>query len=1087
MASSGKKEYTLKINGLAKNITDVTKLEEVLAKLDTTIGKANQTTATSTQTTRQRSSALTEEEKAEKKLLETIDRAVRARTDANRAQIEANLAAREAQREVTREIQVRNTAEGSIRQMGMQLTDMRNRYENLTRAQREDINVGGELLRQIQALDKEYKNLRESTGNFRDSVGNYEKATSGLGKLNESIGNVSSTSLGFAQNLMQTNQLMGLFGDNSEENTERTKNLQKVMLALTVVQGLSNTLLKENNGISIASIALSKVHTAQVYARAIAISLATKNTLAATIAQKAFNLVAAANPYVLLAMALAAVVLALADFSSGADTATDSGERYKSVVNGVTFATKEARDAHDGLIRKIRDIQIEIDLANGKLTEYQANLLKLTNSRTDAYQDALGKYNDAIAESNKLLEDDFNSWAVTFNGFTGAWEKAVDKSNKRAKEAKKQLNNDLDRIDVEYQKNQEKQNTQHNAAINKQNEDNRIANLTGLNQSLAQIDRARKEELTKAKKDNETAIAQNKKLPKEQQIVLADLEAINSKYDKQRDAAEKDANKKAADASKAAQDRRKADLEKQKATLEKERDLIRKAEDDKTSLVVNEFERRRAEVDAKYARQREDLQRQIDTDTNLTEKGREAIRAVIANIDAHISADRKKIREDELKAEKEAEAKRKELLDKRIADADRRNSLLLSGLDIALEQAQQKIGEVVSRNKGGLELINVEATRANLAASNKALDEYIAGIKKAQEALKASHEATIKDLKEGTPEYEEELQKYTAANIQLNANLVDANKQREANTKASNDVLTDYYSDLFKKIGKYAEAASMAVSSVMDTFNMGLEMQIESLNEQLESLTERYEEVKELREESTERVEELEQRLRDATGGTAEALKEQLQDEMHNKAELEREEARLQKEKEKREAEIAKKEKQVKRNNLISNIAQSIANTAMAVVQALAAVPPPFNFALAALVGAMGAVQTGIMTKQLTKLEDGGLINGPSHANGGARIQGTNIEVEGGEYVVNKESTAANSRLIDFINNTRSTITAADLVGVVPGDTNTPVIINNQTGGLDYEALADAMANIHIEPKVAVTDIMDAEDTVVNVRDLAGY
>lgn len=1085
MASSGKKEYTLKINGLAKNITDVTKLEEVLSKLDTTIGKANQTTAASTQTTRQRSSALTEEEKAEKKLVETIDKVVRARTDANRAQIEANLAAREAQREVTREIQVRNTAEGSIRQMGMQLTDMRNRYENLTRTQREDINVGGELLRQIQALDKEYKNLRESTGNFRDSVGNYEKATSGLGKLGQSIDGVSKTSLGFAQNLMQTNQLMFLFGDNSDKNAEQTKNLQKVILALTIVQGLSNTLLKENNGVSIASIAIEKVHTLQVRARAAAISLANKNTIAATIAQKAFNLVAKANPYVLLATALIAVVGALVAYNASANDATDATDKYKSSVDGVTFATKEARDAHDDLIRKIRDIQIEIDVANGKLTEYQANLLRISNKGVDAAEEVRKKY----AELREEVEKEYKPAFYNTNPFTGEgtgyfYEKQQEEKRKKLAQLNKDEGKELLGIQEATNSGLENENARRNAAILKQNEDNEIALKSGLEQNLAQIARARREANKKAEAENETA---RKEMAEGRKASLVDIEKLNATFDKQEAEARKDANKKAADAGKAAQDRRKADLEKQKATLEKERDLIRKAEDDKTSLIVNEFERRRAEVDAKYVRQREDLQRQLDTDTNLTEKGREAIRAVIANIDGHIEADRKKIREDELKAEKEVEAKRKELLDKRIADADRRNSLLLSGLDIALEQAQQKIGEVVSRNKGGLELINVEATRANLAASNKALDEYIAGIKKAQEALKDSHEATIKDLKEGTPEYEEELQKYAAANIQLNANLEDANKQREANTKASNDVLTDYYSDLFTKIGKYAEAASMAVSSVMDTFNMGLEMQIESLNEQLESLTERYEEVKELREESTERVEELEQRLRDATGGTAEALKEQLQDEMHNKAELEREEARLQKEKEKREAEIAKKEKQVKRNNLISNIAQTIANTAMAVVQALAAVPPPFNFALAALVGAMGAAQVGMMTKQLTKLEDGGLINGPSHANGGARIQGTNIEVEGGEYVVNKESTAANSRLIEFINNNRSTITAADLVGVVPGDTNTPVIINNQSNSLDYEALADAMANIHIEPKVAVTDIMDAEDTVVNVRDLAGY
>lgn len=1104
MASSGKKEYTLKINGLTKNITDVTKLEEVLSKLDTTIGKANQTTAASTQTTRQRSNALTEEEKAEKKLVETIDKAVRARTDANRAQIEANLAAREAQREVTREIQVRNTAEGSIRQMGMQLTDMRNRYENLTRAQREDINIGGELLRQIQALDKEYKNLRESTGNFRDSVGNYEKGLSGLNRLSGGIDRVSQSSMGLAQSLLATNQLMGLFGDNSEENSQQAQQLQKILALLGVIQGINNNIFKSGIATTKAASLAEGIHTIQVRARAMAIALSTKNTVAATIAQKAFNLVAAANPYVVLAVSLMAVIGALVAYRSETDEAVESTKKYESSVNKLTFSSKEAKQKHDDLTRSIRDIQIEIDLASGKLTDYQANLLKLNNIKLDAIAAEHERLKEEIIAINNEYDGLFSKLGKSFiNYIKGsgpvALEDIVKEQNKKVQKAQESSNSIVGKIYEESNKKLEAENARHNKEVSKQNEENRIANLKGLDQTLAQIERARSEELEKARKDNieaSTQIILGKKAE------YTDIEAINKKYDIQKDSAQKDANKKAADASKAAQDKRKADLEKQKATLEKERDLIRKAEDDKTGLIVNEFERRRAEIDAKYARQREDLQRQLDTDTNLTEKGREAIRAVIANIDAHIEADRKKIREDELKAEKEAESKRKELLDKRISDADRRNSLLLSGLDIALEQAQQKIESAVDkigkkldgvfvRDKKGLELIDIDATRKSLSDANKALDEYIIGVQNSIKKLKEDHEKNIIEIGiefgMDSAEYEEELQKYAAANIQLNANLVDANKQREANTKASNEVLTEYYKDLFTKIGKYAEAASMAVSSVMDTLNMGLEMQIESLNEQLENITERYEEVKKLREESTEHVEELEQRLRDATGGTAEALKEQLQDEMHNKAELEREEARLQKEKEKREAEIAKKEKQMKRNAMIANIAQTIAQTAMNVVQALGAVPFPFNIALAALIGGMGAFQVGIMSKQLTKMEDGGLINGPSHANGGARIQGTNIEVEGGEYVVNKESTAANSRLIEFINNTRSTITAADLVGVVPGDTNTPLIINNQSNGLDYEALADAMANIHIEPKVAVTDIMDVEGTVVNVRDLAGY
>lgn len=946
MAVSGKKEYTLKINGIAKHITDTTKLDEVLNKLDSTIGRVNQSTATSTRTTRQKASALTEEEKAEKKLLETIDKAVRARTDANRAQVEASLAAREAQREVTREIQIRNTAEGSIRQMGMHLTDLRNRYENLSRAQREDVTVGDVLLRQIQALDKEYKSLRESTGNFRDSVGNYEKAVGGLGKLSEGIDNASQSTMGLAQSLLATNQLMALFGDTSEENSKQGQNLQKILALIGVVQGINNNLFKSGIATTKAATIAEAVHTVQVRARAMAIALSTKNTIGATIAQKAFNLVAKANPYVLLATAIIGAAGAAAAYASNAGDATVKSEKYKSSIDGVAFASKEARDAHDELSRKIRDIQIDIDVATGKLSDYEAAILKVKNAGRDAIDQILNEETDALDEINEKYDSIGHTLKWMFlqgNVFKGKW--ASDYIAEQLDEQARMFEdyNERKRKQREINaKEEERALTQNAAEIKRINEDTHNANLEGLRGSLAQIQTERLREEQAAIDRNEVIKKANKTRNADEQLAYIDLDAIRIKYDKKRQDAITTANK--------------AALEKQKAALEKERELIRKAEDDKTSLIVNEFDRRRAEVDTKYERQREDLQRQLDTDNNLTAAGRDAIRAIIANIDAHIAEDKKKIREEEIKAEEEAEAKRKELLDKRIADADRRNSLLLSGIEITLDTANQKIGDLVTRNKDGLQLINVDATRANLAAANRAIDEYVASLKKAQKALKDSHENTLKSLKEGTPEYEEELQKYAQANLQLNNDLNEASKQREANTKASNDVLTDYYKDLFGKVAEYAEAVSTAVSSVMDTLNVGLDMQIKSLNEQLESVAERYEEVAKLREASTERVEDLEQRLQDATGGTAEALKEQLQSERHARAELEREEARLQKEKEKREDEIAKKEKQQRRNNLISKIAQAYANTASAVVQALDSAPPPFNFVLAALVGAAGAV-----------------------------------------------------------------------------------------------------------------------------------
>lgn len=52
---------------------------------------------------------------------------------------------------------------------------------------------------------------------------------------------------------------------------------------------------------------------------------------------------------------------------------------------------------------------------------------------------------------------------------------------------------------------------------------------------------------------------------------------------------------------------------------------------------------------------------------------------------------------------------------------------------------------------------------------------------------------------------------------------------------------------------------------------------------------------------------------------------------------------------------------------------------------------------------------------------NGGLLSGPSHANGGMPIMGSNVEVEGGEYVVNKRSTARNLPLLSAINNLGAT------------------------------------------------------------------
>ncbi|WP_020597504.1 hypothetical protein [Spirosoma panaciterrae] len=104
-------------------------------------------------------------------------------------------------------------------------------------------------------------------------------------------------------------------------------------------------------------------------------------------------------------------------------------------------------------------------------------------------------------------------------------------------------------------------------------------------------------------------------------------------------------------------------------------------------------------------------------------------------------------------------------------------------------------------------------------------------------------------------------------------------------------------------------------------------------------------------------------------------------------------EANFQKKKEKLEREAAKKRKTIA-------IAEAIIDTAKAVLS----VAP--NVALMAIAGAIGALQIGIISSQ--QFARGGVIEGPSHAQGGVKyvVGSRRVELEGGEGVINKHAMA---------------------------------------------------------------------------------
>jgi hypothetical protein len=1101
MASTGKKEYTLKINGLSQNVKDVTKLEEAVNALDKSIAKVNEATVKGTAPAKAKAAALSEEEKAAKKLADTQKRLTQVDSAANKAQIEANAQLRERTREVTRSIQVNKLAEGSIAQMGMQLTDLRNNYEALSAAERADVETGGKMLEQIQALDAEYKALRESTGNFRDSVGNYEKGYKGLQDLTDKFELATRGSVGMATEVLGSNAALETLGNTTNLVARSTEGMAGILALASTASEAYNAVVKEGWIQQKAAAIIDGVRAVQLRARTAAEALATKGTIGATIAQKAFNLVAAANPYVLLAMALITVVGAIAIFASGTSKASEkqkeANELQAIYLDNLEREAGKLKEVGDARVRAAETNLAVLTASGAKIKDIRAAEDKLAAARLSNNAQQRGFYAEELAnlDANKKKVEQLTE---VLNQLKTAQAKG---------ESKLKIDIDLDGK-VEKVKIEDAINSVQGAIDNLGRKVNIAVGLKTDEEQIKADIAVQKAARIKGDKDlaKERAEKAKERTEKELEAVRAAEDArialivngyekqrrtINAQYDREiqdlkiRLATEKTLTTKARAAInetiKLLDKQRNKDL----ADLDKERadkaiESQRQLEDSRLALVMGQADRSRAEINIRYDRQVEDLKKRLETEKDLTKAQQDAITQMIVNAQ---------------------DARGNELEALTAEQIQRRTSQELAGVEFSLNQAQAKIGDYVKRNKDGLKLIDVKATRANLAAANDALGQYIGGLTKYQDDLKKSHEATLATLKEGTPEYEDELQKYATANLDVTEKIKKAQKEQVDNTKASASAQIEYFKDLFGKISEYADAGVQAVTSVVDTLSMGLQAQLDDLNSQLDVINERYADAQKQREDAVANVESIEEQLQTATGGTADALKSQLADAMHARQEADREEKRLAKEKEKREAEIAKKEKQMKRLELVSQIAQGIANTAAGVTKALGLVFP-LNLVVAGIVGAMGAVQVGIMAKQLTKLAKGGEINGPSHDNGGVRIHGTNIEVEGGEYVVNKDTTRKNKGLVSFINSQRKALTADDInnffnkpAQAYEGGIKTyladggeiPTIENNVSTSIDYEELADAMGNIKIEPKVAVTDIMDATDQVTTVRDLSGF
>lgn len=341
------------------------------------------------------------------------------------------------------------SAEGSYNRLSAQYSINKIYLNNMTVEEREATEEGRKLVAETKAIYEEMKRLQEATGKTSLNVGNYSDAAKGLttqienqtkqlallrleGKqgtaeyqqlsketamLRDAVKDATDEITRMASDTSNLDAVLGLaagasggfaaftgamelFGAESEDVQEAQKKLQAAIAITTGVQAIQNAVQKQSAiMLGISRIQMAALSKAQVYNRLVTMQ-GTKATLAATVAQKAFNLIAYANPYVLLAMALVTVIGALVLFASNTDKSAKNQQKLNEAQKvWLDYLETEATEMNRVSNERVAQLNQELNVAkarNASLSETRKIEDEILEERTKAHNKSVGFYGQEL-------------------------------------------------------------------------------------------------------------------------------------------------------------------------------------------------------------------------------------------------------------------------------------------------------------------------------------------------------------------------------------------------------------------------------------------------------------------------------------------------------------------------------------------------------------------------------------------------------------------------------------------------------------------------------------------------------------------
>ena len=272
--------------------------------------------------------------------------------------------------------------------------------------------------------------------------------------------------------------------------------------------------------------------------------------------------------------------------------------------------------------------------------------------------------------------------------------------------------------------------------------------------------------------------------------------------------------------------------------------------------------------------------------------------------------------------------------------------------------------------------------------------------------------------------------------------------------------------------------------------------------ENIEKWIDKYEDMlqyqKDITQEYSNNINSIEDELATARGDRREKLIDDLNAQMAAQRASLAQEKMIENEKKKESDKKEKLELQQRKKERDRAVISAIISTALATANGLATQPfVPVGIAMGALATTLGAVQIALIKSQ--KYANGGVIQGKPHSQGGVKVLGGRAEVEGGEFITNKQSTSANLDILEFINSKKRRVDLNDLVTFYSTKKPLPKPMAKTkfaNGGeiptlrtdLDLnDKLVTMFEEFGRRPSVvSVVDIIKAQDKVNKVRTLAG-